>query len=670
MELKFNIYVLPQLFVSLCTFAFGLFVFSRNRKSSVNRSFLFLALTISLWKFTHFILYPLADPNAALLWGKSTFVLIALIASAIYQFVISFLKIRERWSLYLCYALSLFLIYLAQREDFIVSLTKYPWGNYPQVGPGHNPYLAIWATMLLISLLRLFIKLRQTESPYVKKRIKFLLITLSIAYLGAIDYLPCYGINIYPLGFIPILFFIGSMAYAIVRYRLMDIEFIVTKVSIVGFVFISAVTLLYFVTLNLQPSVSNIFGKNWVVLPISVSFLVSYGLFKFTRFVRKIEEIELSKKFPYRSILKKEAGRISMAKSINELLAYVVRDLSCSVRLDHVGIFIWDNDNREFVLTKKINRVRKNLNLSSGLALPQDNPLIIELLRRKKPLVASEIEFEIENRKIPPEERDFLFKIIKVMEDLGAEMSIPCLCEDRILAIVNIGHKLNIDEIVTEQDLELFFSLSSNIARTIHDFMLKEEKIKLIVASQNILIEAIEAKDRYTRGHTDRVADYCVLLGQSLEKQLRAFPNSLSSLKWAAQLHDIGKIGISDNILLKPSLLDEKEWEMVKKHPLNGLKIVDPMREWLGEDICAGILHHHENYDGTGYPSHQEGENIHFFARIIRVVDSFDAMTTDRPYRRALSKKEAMKELKTYKGTFYDPQIVEAMEELYSTEEI
>jgi len=256
------------------------------------------------------------------------------------------------------------------------------------------------------------------------------------------------------------------------------------------------------------------------------------------------------------------------------------------------------------------------------------------------------------------------------MEDLGAEMSIPCLCEDRILAIVNIGHKLNIDEIVTEQDLELFFSLSSNIARTIHDFMLKEEKIKLIVASQNILIEAIEAKDRYTRGHTDRVADYCVLLGQSLEKQLRAFPNSLSSLKWAAQLHDIGKIGISDNILLKPSLLDEKEWEMVKKHPLNGLKIVDPMREWLGEDICAGILHHHENYDGTGYPSHQEGENIHFFARIIRVVDSFDAMTTDRPYRRALSKKEAMKELKTYKGTFYDPQIVEAMEELYSTEEI
>ncbi|GAI19285.1 unnamed protein product, partial [marine sediment metagenome] len=227
-----------------------------------------------------------------------------------------------------------------------------------------------------------------------------------------------------------------------------------------------------------------------------------------------------------------------------------------------------------------------------------------------------------------------------------------------------------LNDIITQEDLELFSSISNHTARAIHGFKLDEEKIELIVASQNTLISAIEAKDRYTRGHTDRVAQYCTLMGKSLEKQLRLYPNGLSDLKWAAQLHDVGKIGISDTILLKKGRLNKDEWQVIKEHPINGIRIITPVREWLGEDICAGILYHHENFDGSGYPSQQKGEEIHFFARIIRVADAFDAMTVHRPYRPALTKEDAINELKKYKGTQFAPQIVDVMVNLYNTGEI
>jgi HD-GYP domain-containing protein (c-di-GMP phosphodiesterase class II) len=132
----------------------------------------------------------------------------------------------------------------------------------------------------------------------------------------------------------------------------------------------------------------------------------------------------------------------------------------------------------------------------------------------------------------------------------------------------------------------------------------------------------------------------------------------------------VGKIGIPDYILLKPGPLTEEEWIKIKEHPLNGLKIISPVSEWLGEDICVGILHHHENFDGTGYPFRRQGEEIHIFARIIRAADAFDAMTSDRPYRPALTKETAMQELNRYKGVQFDPEIVEVVNNLYAHHEI
>jgi len=467
------------------------------------------------------------------------------------------------------------------------------------------------------------------------------------------------------------MFCIISISYAIVRYRFLEIEIIVKKVSLVSLAFIASVSLIYIGTFYFYPYLYGILEKNWIVIPIFVSFLVGFGLFRFVDFVRHIEENELSKKFAYRPLLKKESERISMVRNINELLAYVTRDLSHWVRLDYVGVFVWKPQSKEYILDRSLTRSKSRKKIPLGLSVSQDNPLVAELMKRRKPLIYSEMEYYLNSRSIIlEEERDLLFEVIKEMERLGTEISIPSLCEGKLLAIINIGHKLNSKEIVTNEDLDLFLSFSNQIARAIYGFMLKQEKIQLVVASQNILIAAIEAKDFYTRGHTERVAHYCTLIGGKLEKRMRTFFNGLSNLKWAAQLHDVGKISIPDSILLKPSPLNAYERLKIREHPMNGIKIISPVREWLGEDVCEGILHHHENYDGSGYPSQQKMEDIHLFARIIRVIDAFDAMTTDRPYRFALPKEKAIAELKRYKNIYFDIVIVNVMEELYNNGQI
>jgi len=285
--------------------------------------------------------------------------------------------------------------------------------------------------------------------------------------------------------------------------------------------------------------------------------------------------------------------------------------------------------------------------------------------------VRAEIAHQIEtDKKITPQEFSFLSKVVGGMQRLGAEAVVPCFCEDALLVLVNLGRKIVPTQSLTREDLELFGSLSGQVGRTMHGLLLKKETIQLVVASQNVLISAIEAKDSYTKGHTDRVAQVAVHLGGRLEKLVRHFPNGLETLQWAAQLHDVGKIGIPDAVLLKPGPLDEKEWKIIREHPLNGLNIVGPVREWLGEDVCSGILHHHENYDGSGYPSHQKGEDIHLFARIIRVADAFDAMGTSRPYRAAMTREEIIAELKKCRGTQFDPLVVDVMLELCNTGKI
>lgn len=167
------------------------------------------------------------------------------------------------------------------------------------------------------------------------------------------------------------------------------------------------------------------------------------------------------------------------------------------------------------------------------------------------------------------------------------------------------------------------------------------------------LVRIVEARDPYTRGHSERVAEYASQIAARMN-----FPaNAIEMLKQAAMLHDIGKLGVHEDILTKPGKLTAEEWEMLRSHPVIGEDILRPVL--LSPEILSMVRNHHERYDGKGYPDQLMGDEINIFAQILSVADAYDAMTSTRPYRVAFNDEEAVKELEKYRGLQFNPKIVD-----------
>ena len=164
----------------------------------------------------------------------------------------------------------------------------------------------------------------------------------------------------------------------------------------------------------------------------------------------------------------------------------------------------------------------------------------------------------------------------------------------------------------------------------------------------------VEAKDMYTRGHSDRVSEYSNLIGNRLGLN----DSDIKLLQIGGLFHDIGKIGVPDSILLKEARLTDDEYSQIKNHPSIGAHILS--NATIFTDIIPIVKHHHEKFDGTGYPGRLRGEDIPYLARIAAIADTFDAMTSIRPYRKALPIDIVKEEFKKYSGTQFDPDIAKA----------
>ncbi len=191
-----------------------------------------------------------------------------------------------------------------------------------------------------------------------------------------------------------------------------------------------------------------------------------------------------------------------------------------------------------------------------------------------------------------------------------------------------------------------------------------EENQELLVDSIRALAAAIDAKSPYTRGHSERVSQYAVAIG----RQMGLDDNELRKLQISALLHDVGKIGIEDAILQKPGTLTESEFSQMRAHPLKGAAIVSPIK--LLKEMLAGIRSHHENWSGGGYPDGLVGEEIPLMARVIATADIFDAMTTHRPYQRAIGLESVYGRIRELAGSRLDPGVVRAFFEAIESGEL
>ncbi|MGI8593845.1 MAG: HD domain-containing phosphohydrolase [Solirubrobacteraceae bacterium] len=230
-------------------------------------------------------------------------------------------------------------------------------------------------------------------------------------------------------------------------------------------------------------------------------------------------------------------------------------------------------------------------------------------------------------------------------------VAIPIYMRDRFSGAVVCANK---DGGFDEDEDEVLLSLGDHAGAMLENSMLHGELRRAYLATVRLLADAIEVKDPFLRGHSEEVSRY--VLG--VAEELGLDQKRREELLFGSLLHDVGKIGISERILLKPGALTAEERTVINTHPRIGYRLVEQVPSL--QPISRGVLHHHERWDGDGYPSGLAGEQIPIEARIIAVVDTFSAMISDRPYRKALPVEDACAELERCAGTQFDPEVVRA----------
>ena len=239
---------------------------------------------------------------------------------------------------------------------------------------------------------------------------------------------------------------------------------------------------------------------------------------------------------------------------------------------------------------------------------------------------------------------------------------VPLKTRKGVIGVVNLNRKEDANPF-TEDNSRLLFTMANDAASAIENATLYQNLHESYLSIIRALVSALELKDSYTRGHSESVTRYAVALAE----RLKLSPQEIESIEVAAVLHDIGKIGVQESILSKPGKLNDEEWGEMKQHPEFSYKILKEVNfPW---DVKPIIYAHHERYDGKGYPAGLKGEKIPLGAKILAVADTFAAMTSDRAYRKGLSKEVAIEELKRVAGTQLDPELVKVFIEMLMSRE-
>lgn len=242
----------------------------------------------------------------------------------------------------------------------------------------------------------------------------------------------------------------------------------------------------------------------------------------------------------------------------------------------------------------------------------------------------------------------------KALAEAGIEslLAIPLISKDVTKGVLLLG-STSPGQFVRESSFAIE-KIAAQMAVALENARLYEEMRSLFINTVASLANAIDAKSPWTKGHSERVMHTAA----TIAKEMGLDEAMIERVRLGGLLHDIGKIGIIEALLEKPEMLSEDEFPPMRLHPEKGVAILAPIEQL--RDVLPGILHHHERYDGTGYPKGLKGENIPMEARIITVADSFDAMVADRPYKRGFSATQALAELRSCAGSQFDPVVVES----------
>ena len=332
---------------------------------------------------------------------------------------------------------------------------------------------------------------------------------------------------------------------------------------------------------------------------------------------------------------------LTSSLELGEVLEAAARRLTEVLRIRDCDIYRLDGDGRLVCLASMCAGVRDKAWVGHALRL-EEWPVKRLAVETGRTVTVTALD----DRRLSAIERQSMLAY-----EQRSSLGLPLLLRGRVIGLVALLDPT--PRHFTEEEVATAEATGRQLAQALEHATLYDEVKRLHLGNLRALSSALSAKDYYTLGHASRVAAYVTMLGVELgwsQERLR-------DVEGVAFCHDIGKIGVSDRVLLKAGPLTSEEWELMRQHPGISAEIVGPL---FDSELVAGVRHHHERFDGSGYPDHLAGMDIPLVARAMCVVDCYDAMSCRRPYRRALSYRQCVAELRRCAGSQFDPQMVEA----------
>lgn len=629
---------LPPILGAIIFGALGLIVALSKPRTQLKKIFQIYLLAMFLWSLSAFM--TLSGFAEVLPWFRVMTIAPIIMTIAIFHFVQALFALRRKWATLvsviglILIPISIFTPYLIRSAFLQAGVLHYQFG--PLIF-----FLAIPGYSLnFISLAELAKGYSQTKDVNQRNRFRYLILALSITIAATF-------INFTELGKYPIDIAANTVsamliAYAILRHQLLDIR-IVIRLGLLYSITTAILGLVYYLAITLTLSVVEAFsGGRILLLSVIVALLTAVVISPIRDSAQLwIDRLFYRERYNASLMLQRLSQATVSLLDLEKITKVVLTDVVQTLHIGHAAIFIKNNANGSFHLLAEEGGPK-----IPAMVFNSDHPIIRWMIRENRILSRKTINVSPIFRAMWKREVDYL-------NEFPAQLLIPLKTKGEMVGFIIVGTKRSTQSYSHDDEVALS-TLANQTAVIIENARLYEELEETFVQTVVALANAIDMRDTYTSSHSQRIAEWA----QEIARLLGSTPQEAQAVYWGGLLHDIGKIGIADSILKKPTKLDPSEWEIIRKHTALGAQLVAPIRKLA--HVAPIIECSHERYDGSGYPCGLKGEEIPLGARIIGVVDSYSAMLDERPYKKPISRAEAISELKQNAGILFDPQVVNA----------
>lgn len=672
-------YIAGSLLTLVITLLLGSLIFVKGKGGNIVRSYFLLMLSIAAFSFTMLLLSVFNESRHAFLLARFCHIGVSFIPVFYFHFIIKLMRLEDKqkhvtvigYILAGCFALLNFTPYFVRGVSFKLGMNIADPGVF-------YPVFIIYFLAYPAYAHYLVYKLFDRLSDIGKKQIKYVTIA-GICGLsgGGLIFFSVYGVNVPLLGPLAFYFVAGSnlfVAIATYTVRLMGFEIIKRRTLIFSMLYGAVVGSFVASVFILQRFLSINFNLNRWVTPVAALILLTLFIRPLEQFLAHATDKFLYQRgYDYMPALKNIAKGMTLIGDTKKLLKLMARFLSKEIRVTGCSVYIFNKTANSYF--REVYRGFKEQEILDKI--DAENPLVKWLIEKKEPISYDSILGWIQGERVFPQKlliKRTLDQIRVAMERMGAVLCVPSFLRGELIGFLALGAKLS-GNIYTRDDFSFLTTLVNSAAIAFENARMYEElndrikKLEALYKEEHTLFldaasafsYAIDSKDGYTHAHALKISDDAIRTTKELEKLLpyTNFNESFyETLRIASILHDVGKIGVPDKILNKKSRLTPDEYEKLKEHVVIGQKILKPIRE-IGDSFNI-IRHHHENFDGTGYPDALKGNEIPMASRIIAVCNSYDTMICGRAHKKPMSKAEALKELESKKGSQFDPVVVDA----------